>query len=304
MTNGVMSKLISDLIGVIYPAYFTHKAIHSGKSVDQNKWMKYWVIYSIIYVVDMLLLICFVPESWIVAYYELKSLVLGIMFMPLMIKRNILVYGSSVIYEYLNFNLRNRPDENTTILGESMTLFDMWAVESIQTGDEMWKNGHTSPGTSNHFGLLWDFGAFGLQYSTRNIDQDPLENVSTDSERCSTIVFSSDEESSEDVANMFDSSIDYSEIDTDGWSDSSEQMTFPSQYIETNTVTYRYKGEKKISSSPNKKMDEECAICLTEFVENEEVRRLPCMHIFHRKCDKWLKDTGKCALCRMYLHGS
>lgn len=36
-----------------------------------------------------------------------------------------------------------------------------------------------------------------------------------------------------------------------------------------------------------------CAICTEKFVENENVRILPCGHIYHRQCvDPWLLDFG------------
>ncbi|CZR63999.1 uncharacterized protein PAC_13896 [Phialocephala subalpina] len=46
--------------------------------------------------------------------------------------------------------------------------------------------------------------------------------------------------------------------------------------------------------------DSNCLICLEEFVENEEIRLLPCNHKFHPKCvDPWLEDvSGSCPVCR------
>ncbi|CAI8619477.1 unnamed protein product [Vicia faba] len=46
---------------------------------------------------------------------------------------------------------------------------------------------------------------------------------------------------------------------------------------------------------------ESCAVCLTEFDENDEIRRLAnCRHIFHRGClDRWMGyDQRTCPLCR------
>ncbi|XP_010269145.2 PREDICTED: probable E3 ubiquitin-protein ligase XERICO [Nelumbo nucifera] len=44
----------------------------------------------------------------------------------------------------------------------------------------------------------------------------------------------------------------------------------------------------------------ECAVCLTQFEEGEEVRELECKHEFHKEClDKWLQHRhGTCPLCR------
>ncbi|KAL5991985.1 hypothetical protein ACLOJK_012897 [Asimina triloba] len=44
----------------------------------------------------------------------------------------------------------------------------------------------------------------------------------------------------------------------------------------------------------------ECAVCLCEFKEGEEVRQLPeCLHSFHVPCiDMWLSSHTSCPLCR------
>ncbi|WMV11025.1 hypothetical protein MTR67_004410 [Solanum verrucosum] len=46
--------------------------------------------------------------------------------------------------------------------------------------------------------------------------------------------------------------------------------------------------------------DTECAVCLSEFQEDENLRLLPkCSHAFHLPCiDTWLKSHPNCPLCR------
>ena len=43
-----------------------------------------------------------------------------------------------------------------------------------------------------------------------------------------------------------------------------------------------------------------CLVCLTEYEDNEEIRTMPCLHFFHRRCiDKWLLECGsKCPICK------
>ncbi|KAJ4725342.1 E3 ubiquitin-protein ligase [Melia azedarach] len=54
------------------------------------------------------------------------------------------------------------------------------------------------------------------------------------------------------------------------------------------------------SSPPNE--DPECCICLAKYKEKEEVRQLPCSHIFHLKCvDQWLRIISCCPLCKQEL---
>ncbi|ELU11856.1 hypothetical protein CAPTEDRAFT_219920, partial [Capitella teleta] len=42
-----------------------------------------------------------------------------------------------------------------------------------------------------------------------------------------------------------------------------------------------------------------CKICLSEFEDKEEVRRLPCLHQYHTACiDEWLRMKAQCPTCR------
>ncbi|CAL1400219.1 unnamed protein product [Linum trigynum] len=45
--------------------------------------------------------------------------------------------------------------------------------------------------------------------------------------------------------------------------------------------------------------DAVCCICLNVYDDNEELRELPCGHVFHVECvDKWLKINACCPLCK------
>lgn len=67
--------------------------------------------------------------------------------------------------------------------------------------------------------------------------------------------------------------------------------------IEMNTLPYKYKKMKKDGDDDQQ---EKCTICLSEFEMEEDVRRLPCMHLFHIQCvDQWLTTNKKCPICRV-----
>ncbi|KAF6989361.1 hypothetical protein CFC21_076635 [Triticum aestivum] len=48
--------------------------------------------------------------------------------------------------------------------------------------------------------------------------------------------------------------------------------------------------------------DTTCAVCLAEYADGDELRRLPgCRHSFHRRCvHDWLRRRPSCPLCRTY----
>ncbi|XP_047310172.1 E3 ubiquitin-protein ligase At1g63170-like isoform X2 [Impatiens glandulifera] len=49
--------------------------------------------------------------------------------------------------------------------------------------------------------------------------------------------------------------------------------------------------------------DAVCCICLAKYANNDELRELPCTHIFHTECvDRWLKINASCPLCKFEIH--
>lgn len=43
---------------------------------------------------------------------------------------------------------------------------------------------------------------------------------------------------------------------------------------------------------------ETCSVCLSDYVPGEQLRSLPCGHVFHRRCaDCWLQRSSRCPLC-------
>ncbi|XP_028771706.1 E3 ubiquitin-protein ligase At1g63170 [Neltuma alba] len=45
--------------------------------------------------------------------------------------------------------------------------------------------------------------------------------------------------------------------------------------------------------------DAACCICLAKYADDDDLRELPCFHVFHVECvDKWLKINACCPLCK------
>lgn len=45
--------------------------------------------------------------------------------------------------------------------------------------------------------------------------------------------------------------------------------------------------------------EDRCTICITDLEHEEQIRKLPCNHIFHPQCvDKWLLQDSRCPMCK------
>jgi len=58
----------------------------------------------------------------------------------------------------------------------------------------------------------------------------------------------------------------------------------------------------KVSTS---QVGEQCPCCMEDFEEGENIRVLPCFHVFHQNCaDPWLQKMPDCPLCRCDIRSS
>lgn len=76
--------------------------------------------------------------------------------------------------------------------------------------------------------------------------------------------------------------------------------------------TVRFKEKTTAANEPllpggeqNQDAGESCAICLSEYEDGEELRLLPCKHVFRRECiDAWITRQGvsaSCPLCKQLI---
>lgn len=64
---------------------------------------------------------------------------------------------------------------------------------------------------------------------------------------------------------------------------------------------FKYKKKKDVIKGE----EEQCPICITEFENDEDVRRLPCKHLFHPTCvDTWLVQNSHCPCCKLDLNNA
>ncbi|XP_009776172.1 RING-H2 finger protein ATL8 [Nicotiana tabacum] len=69
---------------------------------------------------------------------------------------------------------------------------------------------------------------------------------------------------------------------------------------------YKYDPSSTVAGNGASAVTAECAICLVEYVQGDEIRVLPqCGHVFHLQCvDTWLASHASCPSCRQILVGT
>ncbi|XP_030044618.1 E3 ubiquitin-protein ligase Arkadia isoform X4 [Microcaecilia unicolor] len=82
-----------------------------------------------------------------------------------------------------------------------------------------------------------------------------------------------------------------------------ERCTYPHKYKKVSTDWFSQRklhGKQDGEEGTEEDTEEKCTICLSILEEGEDVRRLPCMHLFHQVCvDQWLITNKKCPICRV-----
>ena len=64
-----MSRLVCNVLGSVYPAYASYKAVLSGKPEQHKQWLMYWIVYTIFTVFEIL---GDTFVSWFPLYWEAK----------------------------------------------------------------------------------------------------------------------------------------------------------------------------------------------------------------------------------------
>jgi receptor expression-enhancing protein 5/6 len=76
---GFGASLIVSVVGILYPAYMSFKAIESAEEDDDKMWLTYWVIFAVYNFADRFVDYLF---FWVPFWFVIKLVVLVWMFFP------------------------------------------------------------------------------------------------------------------------------------------------------------------------------------------------------------------------------
>ena len=75
---GLAAPTLCNLVGIIYPAYMSFKAIESEAKEDDKQWLTYWVVFGLYTIIDNTgLFVDLIPF-----YYPFKLIILVALFWP------------------------------------------------------------------------------------------------------------------------------------------------------------------------------------------------------------------------------
>eukprot|EP00689_Sawyeria_marylandensis_P003040 EC825003.1.p1 GENE.EC825003.1~~EC825003.1.p1 ORF type:complete len:128 (+),score=31.35 EC825003.1:23-406(+) len=90
----LISKSISNILGVVYPSYKSFKALQTKAEEDDTQWLTYWCCFSFILMIE-----CYFDWflRYLPLYFEIKIILLIWLMFPIKIL-NFEIQGASFIY--------------------------------------------------------------------------------------------------------------------------------------------------------------------------------------------------------------
>lgn len=102
MISAILSRIVILVLGTLYPAYASYKAVKTRNVKEYVKWMMYWIVFALFTIAETL---ADMFVSWLPFYYELKIVFVLWLLSPA-------TNGSSILYrKFVHPQLSKREKE-------------------------------------------------------------------------------------------------------------------------------------------------------------------------------------------------
>jgi receptor expression-enhancing protein 5/6 len=135
---GYLEKIITNIVGTVYPAYWTMKSIELNTDDDRH-WLTYWVVFALFSIIDTFsgFLLKFIPF-----YFFIKISFLIWLFMPNS-------QGSVIIYNLLVVKLFKHVEKDIDKAGKKIEEYTKVLITQTQEKIEKKKNKYIEDTISN-----------------------------------------------------------------------------------------------------------------------------------------------------------
>ncbi|KAF5300907.1 hypothetical protein FQR65_LT09070 [Abscondita terminalis] len=98
---GYAGQLLCNFMGIAYPAYASIHAIESKDTLDDTKWLTYWVVFSIFTFVESL---ASTIVGWIPMYWLVKCVFFIWLMLPIRANGSIILYNNIIKPYFLQYH--------------------------------------------------------------------------------------------------------------------------------------------------------------------------------------------------------